>query len=204
MRGITCHAHSQLNCIIFYESCMVQYYTRVLYIPSLKAKRCLQVLNVLWVNLGILHSLQKNSPSGRLATLPSSPLGQASLHCCLHILGVVKEACFYCGCIKPYPLQNGSPFAGSCSAHMPSEEHEIVWTICRRTRNYTLSYHKWCMQGQSTDHPSYVSRWCHSQLFHHIYVHVIHFARVLVRAHHILSCLWHTWLSMASLYSVAL
>ena len=55
----------------------------VLNIPSVKAKVCLETLNVLLGNPCIFHCLEKCCPGGRLATLAFHPFGETSLHCCL-------------------------------------------------------------------------------------------------------------------------
>ena len=96
-----------------------------------KDKVRLESFKVLLPNLCVLHGLNKCFPGGRLATLALDPFGEAGLHCCLLIQGIAPEACFDCGCVKPHPFQNCPPLACSYSADILSEEHEVVWTICR-------------------------------------------------------------------------
>ena len=106
-----------------------------------KAKVRLESYKVLLPNLCVLHGLNKCFPGGRLATLALDPFGEAGLHCCLLIQGIAPEACFNCGCVKPHPFQNCPPLGCSYSADMLSEEHEVVWTICRDIKKYsTRSY----------------------------------------------------------------
>ena len=102
--------------------------------PSAKAKVCFEILNVPLCNFCIFYGLKKHSPGGRLAAFAFYPFGQASLHCCLLQLGIVCEARFYCRSIKPHSFKNCPPLACSSSAHMLSEESEIVLTIYRGRR----------------------------------------------------------------------
>ena len=101
-------------------------------IPLAKAKVSLEVLNVLLCNLCILHCIKQHFPSGRLEACAFNPFGQASLHCWLHILGIILKTWSYCSCAEPYAFQNCPPLACSYSAHMYPEEPEMPGMICRK------------------------------------------------------------------------
>ena len=88
------------------------------------------------------------------AALAISPSNQPCLHYFLVVQGVGTEACINCGRIKTYTFKNSPRFASGFSANISSEEHEMVWTICRGARSFTSVdvYRVWGCPHALTSH----------------------------------------------------
>ena len=110
----------------------------------LPSKCIFDCCNVLLGNPCIPHGSDQHSPCGGLGAFASTPFDQPFLHCSFFIHGIGSEACCYCGCIEPHSFKDRPPIACSLSAHMCSEEHEMVWMICRESK--TLHIHAMPLQ----------------------------------------------------------
>ena len=100
----------------------------------------LEILNCLLCNVCILHSLNKHTPGGRLVALAFYPFDKPSLYYFFIILRMGTEACINCGCVKFHSFKNCPRLAGSFSAHICSDEFEIVATTCRVSETFTLTF----------------------------------------------------------------
>ena len=82
------------------------------------------------MNLCIVHSSNQHSPCGGLDAFASTPSGQSFLHYFFIIEAMGSFTCFYCGCVKPHSFKDCIRFACSFSAHIRSEELQMVCMIC--------------------------------------------------------------------------
>ena len=106
---------------------------------ALMSQFLLEAPNVLLCNFCIFHSSNQHIPCWGLGAFASAPSGQPILDYFFIIQGIGGFACVYCGLVKPHSFKDCPRFACSFSAHMYSEEHDMVWTICRESK--TLHIH---------------------------------------------------------------